>query len=147
MIAAFPLARMALEELESTYTPPVNLMLAFPEMFRAPPAVGSSTMIDWPIVIVLAVVLLVRKFVSPEYVTVIEWLNPATVRSSRATATPLESVTLPRSTPVVASKKSTLPVGVPEPGAFARHRRRDGNGLARRAARCSKPLLRSWSRP
>ena len=72
LIAAFPLARMALDELESTYTPPVTLMSAFPAMLKAPPAVGSSTMIDWPIVIVLVVVLLVRKFVSPEYVTAIE---------------------------------------------------------------------------
>ena len=34
-------------------------------------------------------------------------------------ATPPESVIFPRSSPVVVSKKSTLPVGVPEPGAFA----------------------------
>ena len=34
-------------------------------------------------------------------------------------AVPPESVTLPRSSPVVVSKKSTLPVGVPEPGALA----------------------------
>ncbi len=66
VIAALPLTEMALEELESTYTPPVNLMLAFPDIFRAPPAVGSSTTIDCPIVIVLVVTLLVRKFVSPE---------------------------------------------------------------------------------
>ena len=34
-------------------------------------------------------------------------------------ATPLESVTVPRETLVVASKKVTVPVGVPEPGALA----------------------------
>ena len=34
-------------------------------------------------------------------------------------ALPPESATLPRSSPVVVSKKSTLPVGVPEPGALA----------------------------
>ena len=33
--------------------------------------------------------------------------------------TPPESATEPRSIPVDASKKSTLPVGTPEPGAFA----------------------------
>ena len=45
-IAAFPLARSPLAELESTYTSPVTLMSAFPAMLKAPPAVGSSTMID-----------------------------------------------------------------------------------------------------
>ena len=42
------------------------LMLALPERLSAPPAEGSSTMIDWPIVIVPAVPLLVRKLPSPE---------------------------------------------------------------------------------
>ena len=34
-------------------------------------------------------------------------------------ALPLDRVTLPRSAAVLVSKKSTLPVGVPEPGALA----------------------------
>ena len=66
LTAALPLADRAVDELESTKTPPVSLMLAFPERLRAPPADGSRTMIDWLIVIVPMVVLLVRKLLSPE---------------------------------------------------------------------------------
>ncbi len=66
LTAALPLAEMAVDELESTKTPPVSLMLAFPERESAPPAVGSRTMIDWLIVIVPVVALLVRKLLSPE---------------------------------------------------------------------------------
>src|SRR5208337_3277459 len=45
---ALPLARMALEELESTTTSPAILMLAFPERLRAPPADPSRTKTDAP---------------------------------------------------------------------------------------------------
>ena len=63
---ALPLAERALDELESTKTPPGMLMLALPERVEAPPAVGSRTMIDWLIVIVPVLALLVRKLLSPE---------------------------------------------------------------------------------
>ena len=48
----------------------------------------------------------------------IEW-EPAVRDAMLNVARPAESVSFPRSSPVVESKKSTLPVGVPEPGAFA----------------------------
>ena len=40
LTAALPLAERAVDELESTKTPPVSLMLAFPERLSAPPADG-----------------------------------------------------------------------------------------------------------
>src|SRR5262245_16550562 len=43
---ALPLAEIAELELESMANSPGMLMLALPEMERAPPAVGSSTKID-----------------------------------------------------------------------------------------------------
>ena len=76
-------------------------------------------MIDWLIVIVAAVVRAVEEVA----VTGIgERDRIATLEAKTAvfnTATPLERVIFPRSSPVVVSKKSTVPVGVPEPGAFA----------------------------
>ena len=108
-------------------------MLAFPEMFRAPPAVGSSTMIDWPIVIVLAVVLLVRKFVSPEYVTVIEWLTRGKCgrdeRSHAARQRDLAQVDSGRRVEEVDSAGRCAGAGC-----VRGNRRRDGNCLAHRAA-------------
>ena len=104
-------------------------MLAFPETLSAPLAVGSRTMIDWLIVIVFAVVLLARKLLSPEYDTVIEWV-PGDRDEVLNVATPPESVNFPRSSPVVVSKKSTLPVGVPEPGAIRGDLRGDRDHLA-----------------
>ena len=93
-------------------------MLAFPARVSAPLAVASRTMIDWLIVIVLAVVLLARKLLLPEYETLIEW-EPAVRAAVLKVATPPASVIVPRSSLVVVSKKSTLPAGVPEPGEFA----------------------------
>src|SRR5271166_3357776 len=95
-------------------------MLALPERLSAPPAEGSSTMIDWPIVMVLVLALLVRKLGSPEYVALMVWLQTARLVVENV-AVPDESETPPgvRSVLVVVSKKSTVPVGVPAPGALA----------------------------
>ncbi len=77
-------------------------------------------MIDWPIVIALVLPLLVRKLVSPEYVALMVRLPTARLVVENV-AVPDESATPPgvRSVVVVVSKKSTVPVGVPEPGALA----------------------------
>ena len=75
-------------------------------------------MIDWLITIVAALVVLDRKLLSPEYESVIT-LAPGGKDAVFNVATPLDRFNVPRSSPVVVSKKSTLPVGVPEPGAFA----------------------------
>ena len=96
------------------------LMLALPERLSAPPAEGSRTKIVWPMVTVPAVPMLVRKLASPEYVALIVW-EPAARLVVANVAVPDASATPPgvRSVLVVVSKKSTVPVGVPEPGALA----------------------------
>lgn len=74
-------------------------------------------MIDGFTVAVYAAALL-RKLASPLYLAAII-LAPTGSEDDLNAATPCASPTVPRSIPVVASKKSTLPVGVPEPGGSA----------------------------
>lgn len=93
-------------------------MLALPEMSRAAAAVGSRTMIDRLTVIVLVVVLLAVKLPSPEYDTLIE-CEPGVRLATLSAAVPPVNAIVARSSPVVVSKKSTVPVGVPDPGALA----------------------------
>ena len=59
------------------------------------------------------------KLLSPWYSAVIVWL-PTASAEVMIVATPLVTEADPRSAPVVVSKKSTLPVGVPSVGLAAR---------------------------
>ena len=61
--------------------------------------------------------MLVRKFVSPSYTAVIEWLPTLRLESLNVAVSEPFNVPVPRV--VVPSSKVTVPVGMPEPGALA----------------------------